>query len=133
MLKLILRWWQTNALTIAILTLCIILGLSLMNTGSMPIKTFDQSDKLGHFIAYFVLVCTWLMVVVTKKIRIHKGILFILLAGFGILIEWIQSILTTYRTADYKDAIANTIGLILGFIVFHLVYPKIKAINLEVK
>ncbi|XGA85186.1 VanZ family protein [Polaribacter sejongensis] len=44
---------------------------------------------------------------------------------FGIIIEVLQQTLTTYRTGDYKDAIANTVGILLGFIIFNLILKKI--------
>lgn len=124
MLKLILRWWQANALSIAFLNLLAILGLSLMNSSRIHVNTFDQSDKVGHGIAYMFLMCTWLMTIHTQKIKIKKEYLFICLALFGILIEVLQMNCTQSRTGDYKDVIANVLGLSLGYLIFYAAFAK---------
>ena len=123
MLKLILRWWQANALSIAVLNLLAILGLSLMNSSRIHINTFNQSDKVGHSIAYMFLMCTWLMTIHTKKVKLKKEYLFIFLALFGIIIEGLQ-MYTQSRTGDYKDVIANVLGLSLGYLIFYAVFAK---------
>jgi glycopeptide antibiotics resistance protein len=41
---------------------------------------------------------------------------------FGIILEVLQGALTDYRTADYKDALANTTGVLIGFFSFKVIY-----------
>jgi VanZ family protein len=44
---------------------------------------------------------------------------------YGILIEFLQETLTVYRISDYKDVLANTIGIILAIIVYNKISKKI--------
>jgi len=71
-----------------------------------------------HALAYLVLFWAW-MAVFRKSKTIKTGfILFLVLLFFGIVLEILQGNMTTYRTADWKDVIANATGLILGLISF---------------
>lgn len=126
MLKRILNFWVFNSLFLAILTTFIILVLSLINLNRLPFETFNQSDKLEHFIAYFVLMLVWLTALHQQKIKLNKLQLFVLLVLFGIIIEVLQSVLTDYRTLDVFDVLANTIGLSLGFISYKYIRFQLK-------
>jgi VanZ family protein len=44
---------------------------------------------------------------------------------FGIVVEVLQASLTESRTADWKDAVANFIGLIMGMTTFNGLYYKL--------
>ncbi|WP_231874467.1 VanZ family protein [Polaribacter atrinae] len=83
----------------------------------------NNVDKIYHFIAYFTLSITWLFSFYRKPSL--KYVIIICCILFGIIIEVSQQTLTTYRTGDYKDALANTVGIILGFIVFNQILKKI--------
>ena len=102
-------------------TTVIILSLIPINAALPDIK---NSDKIGHFIAYFSLML-WFSWLYTKPwIRNLYAIGFILLGG---LMEMLQSMIG-YRSMDIDDFHVNTIGVIVGFIfaVFttNIVYIK---------
>ena len=80
-------------------------------------------DKVYHLIAYLTLTLCWLFSFYRKPSL--KYIIIILCILFGIIIEILQSTLTVYRTADYKDIIANTVGIVLGLLIFNQIIKKI--------
>ena len=84
---------------------------------------FSNIDKMYHLFAYFTLSLFWLFSFYKKSSLKYFIVLACLI--YGILIEVIQHTLTTYRTGDYKDAIANTLGSIFGLIVFNQIKKKI--------
>jgi VanZ family protein len=125
MLKRILNFWLANAFWIALFFSFLILMMSLINGGSIPLNTFNFSDKILHSTAYMVLMWVWMM---TLKQRGMSKSVFILLIGltlFGIVVEGLQASLTESRTADWKDAVANFIGLIMGMTTFNGLYYKL--------
>ncbi|WP_405610003.1 VanZ family protein [Polaribacter sp. Asnod1-A03] len=84
----------------------------------------DNSDKVYHLIAYFSLSFSWLISFYKKKsIKLQIIISCII---YGIIIEVLQSELTEYRTGDYKDILANTLGIVLGLLIFNQIIKKIK-------
>ncbi|WP_243456871.1 VanZ family protein [Polaribacter batillariae] len=79
-------------------------------------------DKWQHSFAYFTLSICWLLSFFRKP---HKKYLIVFLCIlFGIIIEILQSELTSYRTGDYLDVLANTTGVFLGLVVFNQIYKK---------
>ncbi len=80
------------------------------------------ADKLVHFTFYFVgLILGSLYVLQLKdgqQVILRKiVILAFILVLFGIIIEVIQGKLTVNRSGEVFDALANTTGVIMGFIV----------------
>ena len=80
-------------------------------------------DKIYHLFAYFTLVICWLFSFY-KKPKLKYTIAFGCIL-YGIIIEVLQSTTTVYRTADFKDVLANTLGIVLGLVVFNLILKKI--------
>lgn len=109
-------------LLIAVVYTSSLLVLSLMQTNKLEIPTFQNADKVFHFIAYFGLTLVWFLYYYASnanfKFRL-KPILIICLCtlGFGILIEVLQGVLTTYRSEDIFDALANSGGVFLAFLL----------------
>lgn len=121
-------------LILAIFCTVAILVSSLMNPEKLPIKDFNQSDKLLHFSAYFVLTITWYLYYFSRKEWswvFLKPIVVICLPiiAFGIFIEVLQGTLTTYRTIDSLDALANSIGVSLAFILIVSFKEKLKKVK----
>ena len=81
-------------------------------------------DKVVHFTFYFVpAVLGSLFFIETKEKKSTRIKYFIILAlsliFFGIVIEVIQGVMTVNRSGDVFDALANSIGVVLGiFIIF---------------
>jgi VanZ family protein len=99
-----------------------------MKIDSVPVK-LSQSDKIYHCIAYFILGLTWLLSFPNslEKKSIKYAIVFSCII-YGIVIEVLQTTLTTYRTASLPDVIANTIGVLVAMVLFKSIYKKIIAI-----
>lgn len=95
----------------------------------LPSFNIPYADKLVHFTFYFVgLVLGSLYVLQLKgqgQVLLRKiGILAFFLMLFGIIIEVIQGTMTLHRSGDFFDALANTTGVVLGFIVVFKVFYK---------
>lgn len=127
MLKRILNWWRDNSVFIAVSITVLILVTSLINPKSINVTSIHISDKILHLVSYAVLMNAWLMAFVKWKKAENQWTLFLILTLFGIIIEVIQGEFTNTRTPDVKDALANTIGLLMGLAIFKTVfYRRIK-------
>jgi VanZ family protein len=71
----------------------------------------EDSDKLGHFLAYFTL-SLWAVLIFRQR-RSHF-IAAIALVLLGASIEWAQATLTQTRHGDPADLLANTLGILSG-------------------
>ncbi len=88
--------------------LCIALSL----LPPIPLDGPPDSDKIGHFLAYFVL-SAWAMAIFrTRRAQLLAALS---LVALGLAIEWGQANLTATRHGDLRDALANTLGIALGF------------------
>lgn len=112
-------------LFIAIIITIIIAILSLMPIGEQPIK-INNLDKIEHAIAYFFLTLTWLLALGKNK----KAIAIIIAVSifYGIIIEILQVTLTSHRVAEYLDALANSIGVVMALFVFLIFLRKKQSI-----
>ncbi|MDC0862727.1 VanZ family protein [Flavobacteriaceae bacterium] len=127
MLKHIKALLEDNAIFIAIFfTISITIG-SLVKSDVIAIEIVSISDKTIHFIAYFFLMLSWLYVFFKKK-SFSKNVKFIFIGCivFGIIIEIIQGVTTTYRTLSFLDVAANTLGVLFASTVFHFFEKKIR-------
>ena len=85
-----------------------------------PLSDFDLADKWTHFVMYGV----FSFVVCLENRRISwKTILLPIL--MGIMIELAQKYLTTCRSGELADGVANTIGVVLGNALYWI-YKKIR-------
>ena len=126
MLKPIKSLLEDNAIYIAIFfTISITIG-SLVKSDFIVVKSISVSDKTYHLIAYFLLMLSWLYVF-CKKETLQRNVKYIILGCiiFGIIIEILQGVVTSYRTASYLDIVANTIGVLLAVVIFHVFEKKI--------
>ena len=107
-----------------------ILFLSLKRPSGEATFYFPNADKLVHFTFYFVFVFLWSRYLYFKgsvKLR-HKIILVFISISLGIVIELVQGYFTTTRQADVWDAIANSVGSIVGILLASNIY-KVKEPN----
>ncbi|MEO9571074.1 MAG: VanZ family protein [Polaribacter sp.] len=123
MQKLIKSLFKDNLFIIAIGITIGIAYLSLMQVPKTQLS-FTSSDKVYHLFAYFTLTICWLFSFYKKTSLKYKIVITCII--YGIIIEILQHTLTKYRTGDIYDVLANTIGIILGLIVFNLILKKIK-------
>jgi VanZ family protein len=73
----------------------------------------EQGDKFGHGLAYTALMFWFAHLVPGGDARKRLALAFI---GMGIAVECVQG-LTTYRTFSIADMAANTLGVLLGWVV----------------
>ncbi|WP_165453931.1 VanZ family protein [Hyunsoonleella flava] len=91
--------------------------VSLINlSGKLPDVEVDYADKIFHFLAYAILCLLWYAVFrfsknQPKKKAVLNAVLFAVI--FGIILEVLQGTLTTHRSLDVYDAIANSLGALL--------------------
>jgi VanZ family protein len=82
-------------------------------------------DKVVHGFMYFLLSLSWLNTLGSKKENVNYVLqILFLITLYGIIIEVLQEVLTTYRHGDIKDVIANIIGAIIAVLVFKLIRKK---------
>lgn len=74
---------------------------------------FNHTDKLIHFLMYFILAGWFIQLynVLSQRIIILTGAIML-----GIIIEFLQG-MTGYRSFDLLDALANSIGAITAFLL----------------
>ena len=93
-------WWLAIAATIAV---CLV--------RLPPMALPDNSDKVEHFLAYFLLAGSAVQIYRTRAALVWAGVG---LVGMGIGIEFAQGALTATRMADPMDVLANSIGVVAG-------------------
>ena len=71
----------------------------------------DNSDKLEHFAAYFLLAAGAVQAFRRGRVLAWVGVA---LVALGVCIEFAQSALTANRSADPFDALANAVGVAAG-------------------
>ena len=71
----------------------------------------DNSDKLEHFAAYFLLAAGAVQVFRRGRVLAWVGVA---LVAQGVCIEFAQGALTATRSADPFDALANAVGVAAG-------------------
>ena len=109
------HWLKDKIFIVAFLVTFAILYLSLKKMPNSDIN-ISHLDKVQHSIAYFILSISWLFAFAKKRNKITIVAACIL---FGILIEILQQTVTNYRTGDYLDVIANSVGVLLGLLLFN--------------
>ncbi|MGB5363721.1 MAG: VanZ family protein [Aureibaculum sp.] len=121
MLRLIKRLLERNAYTIAVFFTLFITFISLVSLKGMTQIKMENSDKLGHFLAYFLLSLSWFSAL---KNKFNNNLIIILLISYGIIIEVLQEVLTVHRQADFKDVLANSMGVILAYLLYQKINIK---------
>lgn len=106
-LKPLRRPWLWSGLWSA--AIAVVVVASLMPPPPMP--AVPDGDKLGHFLAYFVLAACAVQLYARWSALLGAGIALVLL---GIGLEYAQGALTSDRMQDPMDALANTLGVIAG-------------------
>jgi glycopeptide antibiotics resistance protein len=113
-LLLVLKKWALPILVVYALTLAV---FSLIRLSDIPGLGFSFDDKIYHFVAYFIFTG-----IAYNFFRQTKLIQSLLIASasvtvYGIIIEVLQLVMTTYRTLDVYDIIANTLGALVSAFV----------------
>lgn len=104
----IIRLWQLLGWLGVAFTLAVSLGPPTLDEGS------GQTDKLVHLAGYAVLMFWWAQLVITRRWKLALAVVL-----FGLAIEGLQG-LTPDRLPDALDALANTTGVLLGWLAAQL-------------
>jgi len=102
---------------------------------SLPSSSWDMSDKFVHFISFAILY----IVIFTEHLSIDRSSskssrwligAALISAGFGGLIELVQSLEWVQRSAELPDFVADVIGVGIGmllskFVHFEKIYWKL--------
>lgn len=101
----------------------LILVLSLVNLEKVELVNLNVSDKFYHGVCYAIMMFLWSFYFSAWLFKFQfkqKAILAIVIVTFGIIIEILQLTLTSHRTFDWWDVVANGIGVLLGLSVFSI-------------
>jgi hypothetical protein len=99
-------------LTLGIALVAVVIYLSLTAKPPMVVS-FALNDKIGHFLAYAVLM-GWFGQVFPG--RWHLVLFAIGFAVMGVSLEFLQG-MGRHRQFEYADMAANTIGVVLGLLL----------------
>ena len=104
--------------------------LTLLPSSSMPslsLWEFFSFDSFAH--AFMFAVLTYLMIVGFKKqytymrVQLHAiRTAFFVSSMFGIAIELLQHFFIAGRQGDIVDVLSNTVGCIMGILLFKWIY-----------
>ena len=93
------------------LWVAVVVYLSLIPSPPEPVR-IQGIDKLQHALAYCLLMLWFCQVYVSGRQRLFvTG----LLAALGIAVEFLQE-MTGYRYFEFADMVANTTGVMLGWV-----------------
>ncbi len=116
--------------SVIILILC---GAPSSGFPSIRIINIPHLDKVVHLGLYFVF--TILLISENNALRSKGGVTkraiyfaFALSIPYGVLIELLQLLLFTSRSADFIDILANTSGAILATLVYQLLNKSTKGL-----
>ncbi len=113
---------KRNSLLLAVGITIVIAMLSLIRVGELPVPKISNIDKLEHAFAYLVLTFLWLLAL--GKTKTARLLIVVICIIYGIIIEILQGLLTSYRFAELLDVVANTLGILLATMVFWLFFVK---------
>lgn len=105
--------------------------LSLFSVKKLPKLEFDFSDKLLHSFFYLILSLLWFLYFEIKdgKKKLHPLLIGSIIFFYGIVIEALQEIMPYGRSADWKDMVANAMGILIAVLLFNFILDKLKALK----
>ncbi|MBK7149023.1 MAG: VanZ family protein [Bacteroidetes bacterium] len=116
--------WPSILWAVFILLLCLTPG------STLPSFNLFQVDKLAHLVVYAIL--AMLLYYGWKNQSafpyLHRQVFVKILAGtfcYGLAIEYMQALFTVDRQYDFDDAIANSVGALVGSLLVIYVLPKL--------
>ena len=99
-------------ITLGICYIAFIVVASLSRTPDVNLH-ISYADKIIHFFIYFILV-GWFAQLYQKPYS--RWLILIGAVLLGMLIEYLQG-MTAYRSFDYADEVANTIGAVCAYLL----------------
>ncbi|KAL5121137.1 hypothetical protein ACEQ8H_000988 [Pleosporales sp. CAS-2024a] len=77
---------------------------------SYTIPTYKQSDKVLHFVAFFLITLSFYWIVETSRRKVLQLTFTVCTLGLGCVSEVVQGLLPIHRDFDYYDVLANGLG-----------------------
>lgn len=119
---------RKNLFSIIVALILLLLSLTSSRTfESMQLGNIPYLDKLVHFGMYFFMMS---VIIIEHRRNLKSPLNLFLMAliplSYGILMELLQITLTSTRTGDFYDAIADAAGVIASVLVWLLIKPLIK-------
>ncbi|WP_321319743.1 VanZ family protein [Labilibaculum sp.] len=115
-------FWRNILWAVVIFILCSIPGDDLPKTSIITIPHFDKIVHFGMFFIMGIFLFAELSIQ-TKLRRVYSaGIILLLIALYGGLIEYLQQNYFVHRSGDYWDLFAD----IFGGVIAILIYPWLK-------
>lgn len=116
---------RKNLFSILVALLLLFLSLtSSENFEKIHVKGIRNLDKIVHFGMYFVLM---LVIIIEHRNNIKKPANLFLLAliplFYGILMEILQLVLTSTRTGDFYDGLADAAGILVSVLLWIIIRP----------
>ena len=109
----------------SILVALLLLYLSLTNAETfrkVQINSFPNFDKVVHFGMYFVLMT---VIIIEHRKNLNNPLNLFLLAliplSYGILMEILQLTLTSTRSGDFYDALADAAGVLASVLLWLII------------
>jgi len=107
------------------LTILITIGSLISVEKVVEIPPVKFLDKLLHVSAYFLLTISWLFAFYKSlKLQGKRYLVGVFIFIFGIIIEIMQRVLTTFRQAELLDLFANLGGIVIACIFFSLIFNE---------
>ncbi|MBS1535902.1 MAG: VanZ family protein [Bacteroidetes bacterium] len=104
---------------------------SMSDVRMLPTIKIQDIDKGVHFVFHFVFTLSWYMYLGARNGFVAKSLFQAMLLSllYGITIEIAQGTLTTYRSADPLDVLANSSGALACSVVVILAQKSFKLIK----
>ncbi len=105
------------AILVGILTLLPALNVN-------KVVQIEQSDKIAHFMAYFIIGLTTVWGIYKMQGLISRKnwiVLIVAISGYGILLEIAQKLFTSHRQLDPLDMVANIAGVVVAWALSKIV------------
>ncbi len=96
-------------------------AVCLIKLNNLPNIGVSFGDKIFHLLAYLVLTFLWVNTFIYKfKFKKESAIVYagVFCIAFGIIIEVLQGSVTSYRSSDIYDVVANTLGVLIMVLIF---------------
>lgn len=123
---------QWLRITLSLVYLSIIAFLSLLPPNDFPeIPLFPGADKIVHTCMYLGLawLACWSMHAEIRHVWYYLIIIFSI--GWGAIMEFFQLLMHVGRSFDFNDIIGNSIGTLIGILIYILMAQHNRIINLK--
>jgi len=95
--------------------------LSLINITSVPDLGTANDDKIYHVIAYFIFTMLTYNYFYSTTVKYKMLLVFCIPVIYGIIIEFLQGVVSSVRISDFYDVIANFSGVVIALILIKFI------------